>query len=233
MFLDAIKERNIPLDFYSFHGYILSPEKVKEFSDHAVRSFIDRGLPMPELIYDEWNYVRSWSGEGYKYSRYVSKHTKKGTSLIAGAMCVGQKSDLDMMMYYDAAPGSWCGIFNSDTLEPTKPYYAFAFFRDLKKLGTHVMTSDPENIFSCGATDGKSHALVLTYYNDDDSTNGDVVRLEFEGIRSENGVRADFYLIDDDHNGEWVKSELFTAESFACLVDMKLYDTYLVNITAL
>ena len=233
MFLDAVKERNIPIDFYSFHGYIKTPENVKELSDLAVKSFVDRGLPVPELIYNEWNYVRGWIGEEYKYSRYVSKNTKKGASLIAGAMCVGQKSDIDMMMYYNALPSNWCGIFNTDTLEPTKPYYSFAFFRDVKKLGTHVMTSDPQNIFSCGATDGESHALLLTYYNDDDYANGDVVRLEFDGIKSKNGVRADFYLIDDDHNGEWVKSELFTAESFACLVDMKLYDTYLVKITAL
>ena len=230
MFLDAVKERNIPIDFYSFHGYIFSPDKVRELSDLAVNSFVSRGLPVPELIYNEWNYVRSWIGEEYKYSRLISKRTK-GASLIAGAMCVGQKSDIDMMMYYDARPGGWCGIFDTDTLAPTKPYYSFAFFRDLKKLGTHVMTADPENVFSCGATDQKSHALMLTYYNDDDSTAGEPVRLEFEGIKSENGVRADFYLIDDDHDGEWVKSELFTAESFACLVNMKLYDTYLVKIT--
>ncbi|MBQ8344846.1 MAG: hypothetical protein IJY42_01105, partial [Clostridia bacterium] len=121
----------------------------------------------------------------------------------------------------------------TDTLAPTKPYHSFAFFRDLKKLGTHVLTSDPENIFSCGATDGSSHGLMLTYYNDDDTTVGDLVKIDFEGIKSENGVRADFYLIDDDHDGTLVKSEWFTAEKFSCLVHMKLFDTYLIKIQAL
>ena len=232
MFLDAVKERNIPLDFYSFHGYIYTPDKVRKLSDLAVNSFVSRDLPIPELIYNEWNYVRSWVGDEYKYSRRISKLTK-GASLIAGAMCVGQKSDIDMMMYYDARPGGWCGIFETDTLEPTKGYYSFAFFKDIRKLGTHVETSDPENIYSCGATDGNSHALMLTYYNDDDSTEGDLVTVEFDGIKSEKGVRADFYLIDDDHDGTLTKTEYFTAERFSCLIDMKLFDTYLIKITAL
>jgi hypothetical protein len=49
----------------------------------------------------------------------------KGASFIAGCMCMAQASDIDMLMYYDARPGNWCGLFDTDTLEPLKPYYTY------------------------------------------------------------------------------------------------------------
>ncbi|MBE6667365.1 MAG: hypothetical protein E7607_03535 [Ruminococcaceae bacterium] len=234
MFLDAVKERNIPLDFYSFHGYISTPEKVKELADYAVNSFVSRGLPVPELIYNEWNYVKGWIGEEYKYSRYISKYNVKGTSLIASAMCVGQATPIDMMMYYDARPGGWCGIFSDIDLSPTKPYYAFYYFKELPKLGDYVDAEcSVENIYSAAATNGKDSALLLTYYNDDDSTEGKLVKVEFENVKSANGVKVEYILTDDTHDAELIREEIFTAEQFALYINMKLFDTYLIKITAL
>ena len=234
MFLDAIKERNIPLDFYSFHGYIFTPEKVRELANFAVNSFTDRGLPVPELIYNEWNYVKAWTGEDYKYSRYISKYTVKGTSLIASAMCVGQATPIDMMMYYDCRPGGWCGIFSDIDLSPTKPYYAFYYFKELPKLGDYVDADcSVEDVYSIAATNGKDSALMLTYYNDDDTTEGKLVKVEFENVRSENGVKVEYILTDSDRNAEIIREEIFTAEKFALYINMKLFDTYLIRITAL
>ena len=81
MFFDAVKERNIPLDFYSFHGYIFYPKKVLEYSDLAKEAFISRGLPVPELIYNEWNYVRGWEGDDWVYSLKSEKNIKGAEAL--------------------------------------------------------------------------------------------------------------------------------------------------------
>lgn len=72
-----VKERNVPLDFYSFHGYMKTPDVVKELSDSAMMTLREAGLigengEGPELHYNEWNYVREWVGEQYKYSRKIS-----------------------------------------------------------------------------------------------------------------------------------------------------------------
>ena len=234
MFLDAVKERNIPMDFYSFHGYMVSPEKVLVYSDLAKHSFIDRGLPVPELIYNEWNYVKGWHGEEYKYSRYISKYHTRGLSFIASCMCAGQASDIDMMMYYDARPGGWCGIFSDVDLSPTKPYYAFYYFKELPKLGDYIDAEcSVENIYSVAATNGKDSALLLTHYNDDDSTEGKLVKVEFENVKSENGVKVEYILTDENHSAELIREEIFTAEKFALYINMKLFDTYLIKITAL
>ncbi len=225
-FLRAVKERNIPLDFYSFHGYLKDPCEVFGLSREAVASFSELGIPTPELVYNEWNYVRAWSGEMYKYSRRMSKLTK-GASLIAGVMCTGQKSDIDMLMYYDARPGAWCGIFNTDTLDPLKPYYSFAFFRDVRELGTSVETVDPDAIYSVASADDTDGALMLTYFNDDDNAPAERVKISVNGRKGT--TRVEFYQLDDAHDGELVREEIFSSDSFNIYLDMKLYDTYLLK----
>ena len=237
-FLKAVKERNIPLDFYSFHGYLKTPDTVKDLSDSAVSTLRKAGLigengERPELHYNEWNYVRAWTGEQYKYSRRVSK-LNKGASFITGCMCVGQASDIDMMMYYDARPCNWCGLFNTDSLDPLKPYYAFYMIKELPRLGTWVKAdAKVGNLYSCAATDGKDSAVIVTHYNDNDDTPAEQVKVAFENVRSEKGVRVEYYLLDDCHDATLIREEIFTAESFAANLTMKLYDTYLIKIKAL
>lgn len=237
LFLNAVSERDIPLDFYSFHGYIYEPSIIKQLSDQAMLTLGEAGIiekrGKPELFYNEWNYVRSWTGEEYKYSRIMSKKIK-GASLIAGAFCVGQMSDIDMMMYYDARPSSWCGLFDTDTLAPTKPYYSFYMFKDLVKLGTCVAPTDKaEDIYTVAAKDGKDSAILLTYYNDNDETEAKQIKLEIENAAGTKGARIEYYLLDDDHDVTLVREETFTAQKLTAYLDMKLFDTYLLKIKAL
>ena len=237
-FLNAVKERSIPLDFYSFHGYMKTPTVVKELSDCAMLTLREAGLigengERPELHYNEWNYVRAWTGEEYKYSRKMSKRLK-GASFIAGCMCMAQASDIDMLMYYDARPSNWCGLFDTDSLDPLKPYYTFYMVKELPKLGKWVKAdAKVANIYSCAATNGRDSAVMITHYSDNDETPTDQVRVNFENVISENGVRVEYYLLDDDHDATLVREETFTAERFALHLDMKLFDTYLIKITAL
>ena len=237
-FLAAVKERNIPLDFYSFHGYLKTPTVVQELSDSAMLTLREAGLigengERPELHYNEWNYVRAWVGEEYKYSRKMSKRLK-GASFIAGCMCMAQASDIDMLMYYDARPGNWCGLFDTDTLDPLKPYYTFYMVKELPRLGTWVKAdAKVADIYSCAATNGRDSAVMITHYNDNDETPAEQVSVAFENVKSENGVRVEYYLLDNDHDATLVREETFTAESFALHLDMKLFDTYLIKITAL
>ena len=57
--------------------------------------------------------------------------------------------------------------------------------------------------------------------------------VNFENVKSEKGVRVEYYLLDDDHDATLVREEIFMAESFALNLDMKLFDTYLIKITAI
>ena len=158
----------------------------------------------------------------------------KGASFIAGCMSMAQDSDIDMLMYYDARPGNWCGLFDTDTLDPLKPYYTFYMVKELPKLGTWVKAdAKVANIYSCAATNGKDTAVIITHYNDNDETPAEQVKVAFENVKSENGVRVEYYLLDNDHDATLIREEIFTAENFAVHLDMKLYDTYLIKLIAL
>ena len=69
------------------------------------------------VFLDEWNYSRSGEVE---YSMNALK-THKGASFVSAVMSTAQKEKLDMLMYYDARPTVWNGIFGSYSVI-YKPY---------------------------------------------------------------------------------------------------------------
>ena len=125
--------RRVPLDFFSFHGYARNPEAYAESAHHA-RELLDRyGYTGTEIILNEWNYIKGWTGENWKYSLRMEK-SLKGASFTSASMICAQNSPMTHFMYYDARPCGMCGMFNTDTLEPLKGYYPFLMFNALYQL---------------------------------------------------------------------------------------------------
>ena len=233
-FLKAVKEREIPFDFYSFHRYFKRPEEVKIAVETAVASLEMFDMKIPELILNEWNYIRGWMYEDWEYSLRMERGLK-GASFVAGSMCVGQACDpLTMLMYYDARPCGMSGLFDTETLKPRKGYDVFMQFRDLRRLGTSVSIDvHHENIYACAATDGKNGAVMLTHYADLDEAEAEDVCLSVCGLDAKNGVRAEFYLVDETHRNTLVREEILSSERFSLFFSMKLFDTYFIKLTAL
>ncbi|MBR2632768.1 MAG: hypothetical protein IKD29_04905 [Lentisphaeria bacterium] len=167
-FIGYVKEHNSPLDFCSWHIYSTDVHKVVE-RHQIVRSKLDAaGFTGTESILNEYNYVKGWT-ELFIYSiRQIIGI--KGAAFTAGCMCGCQNAGLDMLMYYDARPTPFNGIFDYYTLEPLKGYYPFAAFNSLYRLGKHyTSTSDDGDIFVTAAGDGKDgRAVMIVYYTDDD-----------------------------------------------------------------
>lgn len=232
-FLKAVKERNIPLDFYSFHRYYKKPEQVRVAAETAIASLEMFGLERPELILNEWNYIRGWLKEDWEYSLRAERGLK-GASFIAGSMCIGQACELDMLMYYDARPCGMSGLFDTDTMAPRKGYYAFYEFKELRRLGTSVkIDAQNENIYACAATDGKNGAIFVTHYDDLDEAPSEQVCLRVNGMNAKKGVRAQVYLLDETHNAELVREEVLMGDEFALYLNMNLFDTCLIKLIAL
>ena len=229
-FLNEIKKRNIPFDFYSFHGYLTDPSFVYELSDSAMASLAEAGIDWrPELIYNEWNYVRSWVGPEYNYSRDQSRKIK-GASLCLGTMCVGQESEIDMLMYYDARPTlHWNGLFNLYDFSPFKTYYAYYMIKDVRALGGYVRAESKEkDIYACASTDGGEAAIILTHYNDDDSTASKTVEIEVSNLPAER-VLAEYYLTSEDCNAELVRTEVINSKDASLLVKLDLFDCLMIK----
>ena len=169
-FLDYVKEKGAPLDFFSHHMYHRKPSRISE-DVCKVREMLDeKGFKETESILNEWNYNRSWEEKDY-YSKRV-RPTNKAAAFVAAVMCECQNNPLDMLMYYDLRPNtSWCGPFQAFVFDIQPPYWALFYWAELVDYGTQVGSRcDTGNIYSCAALsqdDGTVRQLVARYHDDD------------------------------------------------------------------
>lgn len=225
-FLKSIKENNVPFDFYSYHMYGKEPKRVYDYVMAGEELLNECGLAGTEAILNEWNYIKGWVGEDYIYSM-KQINGLKGASFLAGGMCAGQASPLSMLMYYDARPGLWCGLYDQ-YLMPQKPYYAIKAFGKLYQLGTELKGEYlHEDIYSVAATDGKNNAFLFTRYQDVDEAENEEVELKITGLSGKTKVK--YSLLDNDDDLNVVREEVFTSEEIVLHINAKMFDTWLIE----
>ena len=106
-------------------------------------------------------------------------------------------------------------------------------FNQLYKQKTAVAVArDSEDVWAAGAA-GEEQAVMISYFNDDDNAPEKTVKVEFKNVRNENGVRLEYYCLDEGHDAELVREEIFTATDFAAYVKMPLFSTWLLKIVAI
>ena len=208
-FLTAMSEgKRVPLDFFSWHLYGTQPNAFRSCM-RTVRNILDEfGYNACESILNEWNYVRNWTGEGYR--KTVETITGlKGAVFASSVMCAGQNSPLDMLMYYDARPSRFNGIFDFYTQKPLKGYYAFLAWSKLAKLGTQFCldTHRKNGIFAVGATDKNGHAAILInrYFESENLPDALELSVNLSGKAMRNPI---VYLLDDSHDLEQVPCQV-------------------------
>jgi len=182
-FLTYIKERNCPMDFFSFHSYA-GIESTQKHIAYARRKVTEAGYPDAELSLNEWNPDHRTRGSLHHAAQ------------VTGMMLMYQDSALDNAMFYDARWGisEYGGMFNPLTREPFPAYYGFVAFNELYRLGTEVETlSSEEGLYAVSATDGKVIKTLLV------NTSDHAIPLTLAlGGR----VVASCKVIDDGHNLE-------------------------------
>ncbi len=224
-FLGEMRKRQAPIDFFSWHSYAKEPSDIGERCRN-VRAMLDKhGFTETESINNEWNYVRGWTGEDWLYS-LKSEKGLKGSSFIAGVMCECQYAPIDMMMYYDARPCGMNGMFNTDFVcECLKGYYPFRMFNELYKLDSAAEAKGEGDILAVVARSEERAAVMLTHYNDDDSTEAKEVTVDLKGFGP---AKAQFYLLDENNDMKLVKTETFSSDNYSAVINMTLFSTYLI-----
>ena len=226
----AIAERNIPIDFYSIHWYGHRPSDFKETIELAVKDLEDNGIKNVELHLNEWNYNAGWLADAYKKSMLTIR-IMKGAAFVASIMSIAQKGALDMLMYYDCGPGEFNGLFNILNNKPLKTYYVYKAFSEFKEIGGAVYSEDDEDVFTIGASNGEEKAVLISRFNDEDETPSKKVELELNNMTDGDAVKVDYYLLDETHNLELLRSEYFTSSKAVAHFDMDNYSVYLLKIT--
>ena len=164
-FLDHCAANRVPLDFFSWHAYAVTPENTLRGAKELRRKLDALGYTATESICNEWNYV--WNWDTHFIDSIETINGLKGAAYTAATMLLGQRLPIDMLMYYDFRPCPFCGPFNFYTLRPQKPYYPFLMFSELYKKGTEIGTlSDDGEIYAAGAKGPDGCAVMGTYYSD-------------------------------------------------------------------
>ena len=170
-FIAEMARRKVPMDFFSWHIYTNTPEKLVAFGQ-SLRKILDaNGYEGIESICDEWNYLRNWNVDYVYTLQAVASH--KGAAFNAACFTLAQSSDISKLLYYDARPNTALnGLFSFTTYRPLPGYYPFYFWSKLSSCGTQIRTeSDEPDIYSVAArsADDERMVLMLTRYNDDDN----------------------------------------------------------------
>ena len=217
-FLKEMQRREVPIDFFSWHIYTNNIESIIERAVAVKEAMAEFGYENAESILDEYNYIQGWIDDEFTYS-IIQIIGLKGSAFTLSAMCASQKSDIiDMIMYYDARPCVFNGLWDMYTLRPFKGYYPFYWYGMFYDCEAEVRSEcDPEDIYTLAGVDknGKLTATV-TYYTNDDEAHKKDVKLDF-GREGEYEV----YYLDNSHDPkEAVKTSKleFTLERFASVL---------------
>ncbi|MBO5312782.1 MAG: hypothetical protein J6B29_02335 [Clostridia bacterium] len=195
-FFDRIKKDHPPIDFFSWHWYWTMPDDVSRKATKIRKILVDAGYKDAESILNEWNYVRGWTDEFvYSIQQIIGM---KGAAFTSACMSICQHNpDVDMLMYYDARPGTFNGLFDYYTMKPLKGYYPFYLFANLYELGTQAESfSDDESVYCVGAVGNGKRACMVTYYTENDDEGAKKVSITLKGAVLDN---LQLFILDEEN----------------------------------
>ena len=165
-FLAAMQERNVPIDFLSWHCYAESPEPMLKRAQRLRASLDAHGYANTESILNEWNY--SWIGGFLSVVKTI--HSIKGAAYAMACICAAQDSSIDMLMYYDTRPSVYNGAFDFYTYEKLKGYYPLYWYGMFYDMEKEIKAENQiENIYSlCGVSKDNKVLAIVTHYNVED-----------------------------------------------------------------
>jgi hypothetical protein len=187
-------------------------ERANRFKSMLIRNGYDNA----ESILNEWNYVKGWEDEFvYSIKQIIGI---KGAAFTLACMSAAQSSSIDMLMYYDARPTVFNGMFDFYTLEPLKGYYPFKWYGKFYDMQAEIRSENQvPNIYTlCGCNEGGKLLCTVTYYSDNDNADKKEIKLDFGKSGNYN-----IYLLDETHDAKLVKTTndlKFTMKVNTCIM---------------
>lgn len=168
-FLTYMSGNRVALDFFSWHIYDTRPDRFVSKAE-SIRKLLDgNGYGEAESILDEWNYIKDWTGAFQSSINTIM--SLKGAAFVAAVLQSCQNAPVDMLMYYDARPSAFNGLFDYYTYAPLPSYYVFYAWNKLLSLGNQLpAVSSDSDVYVTAASDGKGRsAILVSRYNDDNN----------------------------------------------------------------
>lgn len=202
-FLEMVKEKGCPLDFYSWHIYTMDENELLTHAKFVRETLNEYGFDKTESHLNEWNIADE--GTGYK-----NKHTMEGGSYLTAVMCMLQNTNyVDKAMYYRFCFESmYNGFWDHNDLSISPAWYPFAAYGKIYGLDTAVSTTiDTKGIYATAGMADDKKAMIISNYNCGD---GDV---EVSVNADESDIKAYVTTIDENFKGEYNTTDSTTADS--------------------
>ena len=161
-YADAQALDTTPLDsFFSWHAYPQDTNAIIKDGTIVRQKLDEYGYTDTENILNEWNYLEGWTDKFVASIEGII--SMRGAAFTSAVMARSQKSSIDMLMYYDARPCGFNGMFDYYTLRPLKGYYPFLMFSKLYELKNEVeSSSDDGDLYIAAAKDENKKAMMAT-----------------------------------------------------------------------
>jgi len=176
-FLDYVRARDVPLDFYSWHAYPDHPAKILQRGLAARKYLDDHGFSHVESHLNEWN-LSSYGWDfmtdlaGLAERTFANSSGPQGAAFIAGVLTLLQDAGVDEAHFYWGREG-WWGLFDP-YCRPLPNFYAFLAFKKLIDLAPRrVRTNggDPATgLTALAGISGDDSAAAILLSNFDNAT---------------------------------------------------------------
>lgn len=165
-FFDYIKDKDIPLDFFSWHCYALTPNEIKLSADF-MRNYLDqKGFKNTKSYLTEFNTIYSLYNSPVRHDEYMAE--------LLASMIEADNCPLDMMYYYHVSLDSkmngiigWDIVWSKPIIYPA--YNSMVVFGKLLALKGKVKVDyeQGQGLYALSAKDGKNALIALSNMGDD------------------------------------------------------------------
>jgi len=223
-FLEYCKEKNVPLDFVSWHIYSQNPYNIYLRSVKIRELLQTHGFPDAESLLTEWN-LWPWGG-------LTVFGTVKAAAFDASTLIYLQDAPPDIANFY-RGDAHVIGLFDTENGAPRKEYYAFKAFRMLLDTPIRVFCNGSnENGFAVIAglsADNQSATILISNYNSEfNSYNITVLFPSWRGSK----IRYEVYILDSDHDLELIKAadEKIDSSDLSIIQDVEIPSVCLIKL---
>lgn len=158
-FLTYCRDHEAPLDFFGWHCYSNTPERLMEEPARA-RELLDRyGFRDTALFLTEWRYIPEM--ENTRCDEFVRRMTDIESGAVnAAVLTAWQDTPLDMAFFYTTSI-LYNGIFTRRSEIQPGLYYPFRFFAQMLDHPHRVKTVCAKNHFCLAGSDGNGSGAML------------------------------------------------------------------------
>ena len=225
-FLAYCRDRQVPLDFFSWHRYTSQPWDLARRA-HAIRRLLDaHGFEHAESHLNEWNYLPNddWGpmlsdGQGATRERwYAQMSGPEGAAFAATVLMALQDAPVTVANFYTGEVQGF-GLFHFSGV-PKSSFYAFKAFRQMLDTPIRVHAQrDSESAIAvlAGVDEKRTRCQVLVSA----TAQSNAVKLELSNLPWQTATDYEVLLVAEGHSLSRVRHGVLPATASSLALDLR------------